>query len=112
MKYIISESEFNSMIDNFITTQFGKLHHKLDGNKLTLVNDNGQPMIMVYPLKNNSYFVWVLDEVCDTVFYMFSMKSFEDMQSVLSKWLHKHYNLPVEESNISTFSRGEEEYVY
>ena len=112
MKYIITESKLISTIDNFITIQFGELHHQLDGDKLTLVNDNGQPMIMVYPLKNNSYFVWVLDEVCDTVFYMFSMKSFDDMQSVLSKWLHKHYNLPVEESNISWFSRGEEEDVY
>ena len=112
MKYIISESELNSIIDNFITKQFGELHNQFNGDKLTLVNDNGDPMIMVYPLKNNSYFVWVLDKVCDTVFYMFSMKRFEDMQSVLSKWLYKHYNLPVEESNISTFSRGEEEYVY
>ena len=112
MKYLITESKLNATIDEFITKQFGKLHHKLDGDKLTLVNDNGQPMIMVYPLKNKTYFVWVLDEVCGIVFYMFSMKRFEDMQSVLSKWLHKHYHIPVEESNISTFSRGEEEYVY
>lgn len=111
MKYIITESKLNATIDNFITTQFGKLHHQLDGAKLTFVNDNGEPMIIVYPLKNNTYFVWVLDEVCDIVFYMFSMKRFEDMQSVLHKWLHKHYNLPVEESNISTFSRGEEQHV-
>jgi len=112
MKYLITESKLNAAIDEFITKQFGKLHHKLDGDKLTLVNDNGQPMIMVYPLKNDTYFVWVLDEVCDGIFWVFSMKRFEDMQSVLSKWLYKHYNLPVEESNISTFSRGEEEYVY
>jgi vesicle coat complex subunit len=112
MKYIITESKLISTIDNFITIQFGELHHQLDGDKLKLVNDNGDPMIMVYPLKNNGYFVWVLDKVWDIVSHMFSMKSFEDIQSVLSKWLHNHYNLPVEESNISTFSRGEEEYVY
>jgi hypothetical protein len=111
MKYIITESKLDSTIDNFITKQFGKLHHQLDGDKLTLVNDDGDPMIMTID-KDDTFFVWVLDEVCDIVFYMFSMWSFEDMQSVLHKWLHKHYNLPVEESNISTFSRGEEEYVY
>ena len=111
MKYLITESKLNTTIDEFITKQFGKLHHQLDGDKLTLVNDNGDPMIMVIN-KDNTYFVWILDEVCDGIFWMFSMKRFEDMQSVLSKWLHKHYHLPVEESNIATFSRGEEEYVY
>ena len=111
MKYIITESKLNSTIDDFITTQFGKLHHQFDGDKLTLVNDDGDPMIMIID-KDDTFFVWVLDEVCDSTFYMFSMWIFEDIQSVLTKWLHKHYNLPVEESNISTFSRGEEEYVY
>jgi len=41
MKYLITESKLNAAIDEFITKQFGKLHHKLDGDKLTLVNDNG-----------------------------------------------------------------------
>jgi hypothetical protein len=40
------------------------------------------------------------------------MVGFKDIQSALSKWLYKHYNLPVEESRITTFSRGEEEYAY
>lgn len=111
MRYIITESKLNATIDSYITTQFGKLHHQLDGDKLTLVNDNGDPMIMVID-KDDTYFAWVVDEVCDGIFWMFSMKSFKDMQFVLSKWLHKHYHLSVEESNISTFSRGEEEYVY
>jgi len=111
MKYIISESKLNSTVDNYITKQFGKLHHQLDGDKLTLVNDDGDPMIMVID-KDNTYFVWVLDDIIVGIFWMFSMKRFEDVQSVLSKWLHKHYHLNVEEPNISTFSRGEEEYVY
>jgi hypothetical protein len=111
MKYIITESKLNTTIDEFITKQFGKLHHQLDGDKLTLVNDNGDPMIMVID-KDNTYFVWVLDDIWRSGFWMFSMERFTSMQSVLSKWLHKHYHLPVEESNIATFSRGEEEYVY
>lgn len=111
MKYIITESKLNATIDSFITKQFGKLHHQLDGDKLTLVNDNGNPIIMIID-KDNTYFVWVLDDIIVGIFWMFSMKRFEDVQSVLSKWLHKHYHLPVEESNIATFSRGEEEYVY
>ena len=111
MKYIITESKLNAAIDEFITKQFGKLHHQLDGDKLTLVNDNGDPMIMITD-KDNTYFVWVLDDVWRSGFLMFSMKRFVNMQPVLHKWLHKHYNIPVEESNISTFSRGEEEYVY
>jgi hypothetical protein len=39
MKYIITESKLISTIDNFITIQFGELHHQLDGAKLTFVND-------------------------------------------------------------------------
>jgi tRNA(His) 5'-end guanylyltransferase len=111
MKYIITESKLNATIDSFITKQFGKLHHQLDGDKLTLVNDDGEPMIMVID-KDNTYFVWVLDDIWRSGFWMFSMERFTSMQSVLSKWLYNHYNLPVEESNIATFSRGEEEYVY
>ena len=43
MKYIITESKLISTIDNFITIQFGELHHQLDGDKLKWL------MIMVTP---------------------------------------------------------------
>jgi hypothetical protein len=52
MNYIITESKLDNIIDNFITTQFGKLHHQLDGDKFTLVNDNGFTNITTYLWKN------------------------------------------------------------
>ena len=113
MNYIITESKLDNIIDNFITTQFGKLHHQLDGDKFTLVNDNGDPIfIVILTDYGQGYYAYVLDEDYVSAINMFSMVGFKDIQSALSRWLYKHYNLPVKESRITTFSRGEEEYAY
>ncbi len=62
MKYSITEGKLDSVIDSFITSQFGNLEHQMDGDRLTLTNDNGDPLIIILDY-DNVYEVFVLDTV-------------------------------------------------
>ena len=109
MKYIITESKLDTIIDSFITQQFGKLNHELDGDRLILVTDDGEPMIVIVD-RGDGPEVHVDMDVYGTIYNMFSMNSFEDIQSALIKWFRKHYNVSVDD--IFTFASGEENYIY
>jgi tRNA(His) 5'-end guanylyltransferase len=109
MKYIITEGKLDSVIDSFITNQFGNLEHQMDGNKLTLTNDNGDPLIVILDY-DNLYEVFVLDTVCTSINNLFSLNGFDDIQHHLRKWLKKHLNINIDE--IQTFSNEEVVYIY
>lgn len=109
MKYIITESKLDTIIDSFITLQFGKLHHELDGDRLILVTDSNEPMIIIVD-RGDGPEVHVDMDIYGSIHNMFSMNSFEDIQSALIKWFRKHYNISVDD--IFTFASGDEEYVY
>lgn len=109
MKYIITESKLDTIIDSFITQQFGKLNHEFDGDRLILVTDDGEPMIVIVD-RGDGPEVHVDMDVYGAIYNMFSMNDFEDIQSALIKWFRKHYNISVDD--IFTFASGEENYIY
>lgn len=109
MKYIITESKLDAIIDSFITQQFGKLNHEFDGDRLILVTDDGEPMIVIVD-RGDGPEVHVDMDVYGAIYNMFSMNDFEDIQSALIKWFRKHYNISVDD--IFTFASGEENYIY
>jgi len=110
MKYIITESKLDTIIDSFITQQFGKLNHEFDGDRLILVTDDGEPMIVIVDRGEGPLEVHVDMDVYGAIYNMFSMNDFEDIQSALIKWFRKHYNISVDD--IFTFASGEEGYIY
>lgn len=109
MKYIITESKLDTIIDSFITQQFGKLNHEFDGDRLILVTDDGEPMIVIVD-RGDGPEVHVDMDVYGAIYNMFSMNNFENIQSSLIKWFRKHYNISVDD--IFTFASGEENYIY
>ena len=109
MKYIITESKLDTIIDSFITHQFGKLNHEFDGDRLILVTDDGEPMIVIVD-RGDGPEVHVDMDVYGAIYNMFSINNFEGIQSALIKWFRKHYNISVDD--IFTFAHGEENYIY
>ncbi len=85
MKYSITEGKLDSVIDSFITSQFGNLEHQMDGDRLTLTNDNGDPLIIILDY-DNVYEVFVLDTVYASIYNLFSLNGFDDIQHHLRKW--------------------------
>ena len=109
MKYSITEGKLDSVIDSFITSQFGNLEHQMDGDKLTLTNDNGDPLIIILDY-DNVYEVFVLETVYASVYNLFSLNGFDDIQHHLRKWFKKHLNINIDE--VKTFENGGGEYIY
>jgi len=109
MKYSITEGKLDSVIDSFITSQFGNLEHQIDGDRLTLTNANGDPLIIILDY-DDVYEVFVLETVYASIYNLFSLNGFDDIQHHLRKWFKKHLNINIYE--VKTFENGGEEYIY
>ena len=109
MKYTITEGKLDSVIDSFITSQFGNLEHQMDGDRLTLTNDKGYPLIIILDYEN-VYEVFVLDTVYSSIYNLFSLNGFDDIQHHLRKWFKKHLHINADE--IQTFDNEGVEYIY
>ena len=109
MKYTITEGKLDSVIDSFITSQFGNLEHQMDGDRLTLTNDKDYPLIIILDYEN-VYEVFVLDTVYSSIYNLFSLNGFDDIQHHLRKWFKKHLHINADE--IQTFDNEGVEYIY
>jgi hypothetical protein len=108
MKYIITESKLDSMIDEYITYEFRGLKLVVeDKHRVSWVGDEGEPVIII--LSDDDYFdILILEDVYRSVVNMFSIKEFEEIQKHLIRWFNKHMGIEVDE--VKTFDNGE--YVY
>ena len=125
MKFIVTESKLDSIIDFFISKELLGLKHKRVPNPNGLYNrdvwydDNDNEVIIILTLKKeykdsksritfgNSE-VYLDDEIYGLIFNIFSMKTWEEIQSHLLKWFEKHMNIKTDE--IMTFD--DNSYVY
>ena len=125
MKFIITESKLDNIIDSFISKQLLGLKHKRVPNPNGLYardawyDDNDNEIIIVLTLKEkykdlksriafgNSE-VYLADDVYGLIFNLFSMETWEEIQSHLLKWFEKHMNIKTDE--IMTFD--DNEYIY
>ena len=125
MKFIITESKMDSLIDSFISKELLGLKHKRVPNPKALYNrdvwydDNDNEVIIILTLKKeykdsksriafgNSE-VYLADDFYGYIFNLFSMKTWEEIQSHLLKWFEKHMNIKTDE--IMTFDSNS--YIY
>jgi hypothetical protein len=90
MKYIITESQYDKMIDRFISSQFEPHNEKTTpkySNSIFWIK-NGE---VIAEIIDSEYF-WVKENVWDIISNMPSLKENETRQSI-SLWLEEHYNL-------------------
>ena len=125
MKFILTESKLDGIIDFFISEQLLGLKHKRVPNPNGLYHrdvwydDNDNEVIIILTLKEkykdsksriifgNSE-VYLADDIYGLIFNLFSMKTFEEIQSHLLKWFEKHMN--VKTGEIMTFYSNEDIY--
>jgi hypothetical protein len=91
MKYIITESQHNKIIDKFITYQF-EPHEVKKSSKLPdsifWVKD-GEVIVEIYKRRDD---FWVRSEIWKVIRNMFSLE-YSETQQVIRDWLEEHYKL-------------------
>jgi hypothetical protein len=90
MKYIITESQYNSAIDKFISYQFEPHEEKTSKEypeSIFWIKDGK----VIAEIEKSKIF-WVRYQNFDIISNMFSLE-YEETQEVIKYWLEEHYNL-------------------
>ena len=90
MKYIITESQYNKMIDRFISSRF----EGFDVKKTPKYPDSifwDKDGVIIAEIENSSFFI-IKREIWNIISKMFSL-SHEETKLALQNWLEKHYQL-------------------
>ena len=90
MKYIITESQYNNIIDEFITSQFEPYEegpYEWNPDSLVWVSNDKIIVRIDWP----EYF-WVIADIWDSISLMFSL-DYDETQEVIHKWLKKHHDI-------------------
>jgi uncharacterized membrane protein len=90
MKYIITESQYNKVIDKFITYHLEPHEEKTSKKYPDSIfwTKNGR---IIVEIENSEYF-WVIDDIWTNISSMFSLE-YKETQEVIKYWLEEHYNL-------------------
>jgi hypothetical protein len=90
MKYVITESQLNKTIDNFITYQFEPHIEKTSkkySDSIFWIKDRE----IIVNLQKSGYF-WVKVDIWEAISLTFSL-DYDETQEVIRQWLKEHYNL-------------------
>ena len=90
MKYIITESQYNKMIDRFISSRF----EGFDVKKTPKYPDSifwDKDGVIIAEIENSSFFI-IKREIWNIISKMFSLSQ-EETKLALQNWLEKHYQL-------------------
>ena len=108
MKYIITESKLDEIIDDYITMQFSGLKLVNEGkHRAVWIGPDRKPVIIIIS-DDKSFEAYILEDVYRAVVNIFSIKEFKEIQKHLIRWFNKHMGIEVDE--VKTFDNGE--YVY
>ena len=91
MKYLITESQYDKIIDKFITIKLGPLEEKISEEYPHSVFwiKNGK---VVAEIEKSKYF-WVDKSIWEYISDMFSLEYYDETKSIIKHWLENHYNL-------------------
>jgi len=108
MKYIITESKLDEIIDDYITMQFSGLKLVNEGkHRAVWIGPDRKPVIIIIS-DDKSFEAYILEDVYRAVVNIFSIKECKEIQKHLIRWFNKHMGIEVEE--VTTFDNAE--YVY
>lgn len=91
MKYIITESQCNNIIDEFITYQFEPYEEVYVESNPDLINWISDGKIIAQ-IDCPTYF-WVRADIWDLISRMFSLLDYEETEDAIREWLKKHHDL-------------------
>lgn len=113
MKYIITESKLDEIIDDYITVQFSGLKLVNEGKyRAVWIGPDRKPVIIIISenLLNKYFEAYILEDVYRSVVNMFSIKEFKEIQKHLIRWFNKHMGIEVEE--VMSFDNEGQDYTY
>jgi uncharacterized membrane protein len=90
MKYIITESQYNKAIDEFITFQLEPHEDRTEEEYPDYVFWVKDGEVFAGIEKSKKF--WVDYKIWETISKMFSL-GYEETQEVIKEWLEEHYNL-------------------
>jgi hypothetical protein len=115
MKYIITESKLDKVVDSFITSQLGGLEQKLEKvdstvNRDVFIDKNGNTIMIVLVGMDYKPIIGLNEYVYKSVASVFGLNDFHEVQKYFKKWFKKHMGINV--FAVDTFSPGQDEYFY
>ena len=110
MKYIITESKLDEIIDDYITMQFSGLKLVNEGkHRAVWIGPDRKPVIIIIS-DDKSFEAYILEDVYRAVVNIFSIKEFKEIQKHLIRWFNKHMGIEVDE--VTTFDNEGHDYAY
>jgi len=110
MKYIITESKLDEIIDDYITMQFSGLKLVNEGkHRAVWIGPDRKPVIIIIS-DDESFEAYILEDVYRAVVNIFSIKEFKEIQKHLIRWFNKHMGIEVDE--VTTFDNEGHDYAY
>lgn len=115
MKYIITESKLDKVIDTFITSQLSGLDSRLEKVDSTVNRDvfrdkNGNTIMIILVGMDNKPMIGINEYVYKSVASVFGLNDFHEVQKYFKKWFKKHMEISV--FAVETFSQGQDDYFY
>jgi hypothetical protein len=106
MKYIITESRLNDIIENYLNSELGDLNlvQRRDDTDW-YVNQSGRPIVII----SKGGFKDILSlrrDIYDNLEKMFGLDTTDDVQAHLRKYFYTKWGLPID--TVYTYSPGNE----
>jgi hypothetical protein len=110
MKYIITESRLNDIIESYLSSELGNLNLvKYKDDLDWYVNESGHPLVIIS--KGISKDILALrGDIYDNMENMFGLDTTDDTQAHLRKYFYTKWGLPVDV--VYTYKPGSEDMVY
>jgi len=108
MKYIITESRLNDIIESYLNSELGdlKLINKNEGHDDWYINKSGEPLVII---SHGSFkdIIMLRRDIYNNLESMFGLDTTDDIQGHLRKYFYTEWGLPTDV--IYTYDRGNED---
>jgi hypothetical protein len=107
MKYVISESRLDDIIQKYLSSQLSDLKEveksesDSEGHQIWYVDESGEPLVVIYPRYHGGDLLVLRRVIYDTVANMFGLETTDDIQAPILKYFREKWGILV--NTIYTF---------
>jgi hypothetical protein len=107
MKYVITESRLNDIIESYLSSELGdlKLVQRREDTDW-YVNQSGRPIVIISKISFGKDILSLRRDIYDNLEKMFGLDTTDDIQAHLRKYFYTNWELPVD--IVYTYSPGNE----
>jgi hypothetical protein len=99
MKYIISESRLDDIIQKYLSSQLSDLKEveksesDSEGRQIWYVDKSGEPLVVIYPRYHGGDLLVLRRVIYETVANMFGLKTTDDIQAPILKYFEEKWGM-------------------